>query len=342
MVARPFRSRKPKSSPLWKCFHSHFARFTAVYPRDYQSRYGVLRGVIPEVVDKFMQCGDFAKVFARVRCDECSHEYLLAFSCKGGLVLSVMPSEEGADIWRDACGVDPGGGAVTGTRLQSHSLLDFGDHNRRRLSCVSRHFHPLHKPSRRRYFALCRVFRRCLLAQRALWSSMVVIRTPPCAKQSRLRECRKNLARQQLVAQSGVETFNDAVLPRRAWLHIQRVGSAFFTPLFHHIRDELTSIVAANIFAVSSSSTIITSCDFNLRETSSAIFSRVYSSNTTNILIGLRSAVRSKIKSTSHTSFLRVDCLRRIPDSADPILRFFLLIYGTFRPSSRQTVRSGL
>jgi len=25
----------------------------------------------------------FAKGFARVRCDECSHEYLLAFSCKG-------------------------------------------------------------------------------------------------------------------------------------------------------------------------------------------------------------------------------------------------------------------
>ena len=105
MVARLFRSRKPnsfkqKSSPLWKCFHAHFDHFTAAYPRDYQSRYGVLRGVIPEVVDKFMGCGDFAKGFAkgfaRVRCDECSHEYLLAFSCKGGLVLPVMPSEEGA------------------------------------------------------------------------------------------------------------------------------------------------------------------------------------------------------------------------------------------------------
>jgi hypothetical protein len=77
---------------------------------------------------------------------------------------------------------------------------------------------------------------------------MVVIRTPPCAKQSRLRECRKYLARQQLVAQSGVETFNDSVLPWRDWLDTQRVGYAFFTPLFHHIRDELTSIVATNIF----------------------------------------------------------------------------------------------
>ena len=113
MVARPFRSRKPNSSPLWKCFHAHFDHFTAVYPRDYQSRYGMLRGVIPEVVDKFMQCGDFAKGFAHVRCDECSHEYLLAFSCKGGLVLPVMPSEECASVRRDACGVDPRGHAAS-------------------------------------------------------------------------------------------------------------------------------------------------------------------------------------------------------------------------------------
>ena len=76
---------------------------------------------------------------------------------------------------------------------------------------------------------------------------MVLIRTPTCAKQLRLRECRKNLARQQLVAQSGVETFNDSVLPRRAWLDVQRIGSALFALFFHHIRDELASIVAANI-----------------------------------------------------------------------------------------------
>ena len=29
--------------------------------RDYQSRFGVLRGVIPEVVDKFIGCVDFTK-----------------------------------------------------------------------------------------------------------------------------------------------------------------------------------------------------------------------------------------------------------------------------------------
>ena len=43
----------------------------------------ILRGVILEVVNKLMGCGDFAKGFARMRCDECSHDYLLDFRCKG-------------------------------------------------------------------------------------------------------------------------------------------------------------------------------------------------------------------------------------------------------------------
>ena len=162
------------------------------------------------------------------------------------------------------------------------------------------------------------------------------------AKQLCLRECRKNLARQQLVAQSGVETFNDPVLPRRAWLALQRVGFAFLAPALDHIGDKFRSVVAANIFRCPAScsqlvSTRITSCDFGLRDTSSARFSRVHSSSTTNILIGLPFAVQSKIKSMPHTWFLRIACLRRMPDCADPILRIFLRVCGTFRPSSRQT-----
>ena len=144
----------------------------------------------------------------------------------------------------------------------------------------------------------------------AVWSSMDLIHTPPCAKQLRLRECRKNIARQLLIAQSGVETFNDPVLPRRAWLDVQRVGSALLAPLFDHLRNEVAFIVAASYYwrasiAVNSSSTIITSCDFNLRETSGAICSRVYSSNTTNILIGIPLLVRSKRIQTSHFALVR-------------------------------------
>lgn len=35
-----------------------------------------------EVADKFLECGIPDHGFARVRCDQCAYEYLLAFSCK--------------------------------------------------------------------------------------------------------------------------------------------------------------------------------------------------------------------------------------------------------------------
>ena len=78
-----YRSRKPKASPLWQCLSRHFDTFLAQYEGRYQSRYGFLRLIIPEVVRKFLDCGDLERGFARVRCDHCKHEYLLAFSCKG-------------------------------------------------------------------------------------------------------------------------------------------------------------------------------------------------------------------------------------------------------------------
>ncbi|MCZ6882016.1 MAG: transposase zinc-binding domain-containing protein, partial [Gammaproteobacteria bacterium] len=40
------------------------------------------RRVEREVLDRFIDCGDLHQGFARIHCDECGHEYLLAFSCK--------------------------------------------------------------------------------------------------------------------------------------------------------------------------------------------------------------------------------------------------------------------
>jgi Transposase zinc-binding domain/Putative transposase len=37
---------------------------------------------VPQVVHKFLDCGNLDRGFARIRCDHCQHEYLLAFSCK--------------------------------------------------------------------------------------------------------------------------------------------------------------------------------------------------------------------------------------------------------------------
>ena len=75
-----YRARNPKKSPLWQIAHRHYDEFEAAYPEAYQPRYGVLRRTIPEVVQKFLECGNLERGFARIRCDHCEHEYLLAFS----------------------------------------------------------------------------------------------------------------------------------------------------------------------------------------------------------------------------------------------------------------------
>jgi len=44
--------------------------------------HGAWRAVVSEVADKFLACGVLEHGFARVRCDACAYEYLLALSCK--------------------------------------------------------------------------------------------------------------------------------------------------------------------------------------------------------------------------------------------------------------------
>ena len=74
---------KAKGIALWQCLSHHFDEFLEAYKERFQPRYGFLRPIIPEVVEKFLECGDLARGFARIRCDHCKEDRLLAFSCKG-------------------------------------------------------------------------------------------------------------------------------------------------------------------------------------------------------------------------------------------------------------------
>jgi hypothetical protein len=47
----------------------------------FESRYGRWRGFVDGVVYAFADCGDLSRGFARVYCDSCRSEFLLAFSC---------------------------------------------------------------------------------------------------------------------------------------------------------------------------------------------------------------------------------------------------------------------
>jgi hypothetical protein len=77
-----YRPRRPERSPFYAVLHQFFDRFTREYEQKFERTFGPLRGVVPKTVERFFGCGLPEGGFARVRCDVCGNEYLVAFSCK--------------------------------------------------------------------------------------------------------------------------------------------------------------------------------------------------------------------------------------------------------------------
>jgi len=78
-----YHPRNPESSSLWQLFNHHFESFVRCYEERFEKKYGFLRNVFRNVVEKYLRCGDLKEGFARIRCEDCKHEFLLAFSCQG-------------------------------------------------------------------------------------------------------------------------------------------------------------------------------------------------------------------------------------------------------------------
>jgi len=77
-----YKPRRPQASPLFRLAQDHLHRLQTVYDERFAREYGPWRPVVAEVADRFLACGILEHGFARIRCDDCAHEYLLAFSCK--------------------------------------------------------------------------------------------------------------------------------------------------------------------------------------------------------------------------------------------------------------------
>ncbi|MBX9856620.1 MAG: transposase [Gemmatimonadaceae bacterium] len=77
-----YRPRRPQASPLFRLVSDHLQRLQTVYDERFARKYGPWRPVVGQVTDKFLACGVIDHGFARIRCDACAHECLLAFSCK--------------------------------------------------------------------------------------------------------------------------------------------------------------------------------------------------------------------------------------------------------------------
>lgn len=69
-----YQPRNPRASPLYRCVCEHYDELEASG--------SIHRQVEHCVLDRFIDCGDLHKGFARIYCDDCGHDYLLAFSCK--------------------------------------------------------------------------------------------------------------------------------------------------------------------------------------------------------------------------------------------------------------------
>ena len=81
-VNKIYHPRNPQESPLWKLLNNHYDSFEQGYDERFEKQYGLFRPIVNEVVHDYLSCGDLRNGFARVRCKDCSAEYLLAFSCK--------------------------------------------------------------------------------------------------------------------------------------------------------------------------------------------------------------------------------------------------------------------
>ena len=82
MAETIYRQRRPEASPYYQCVADHFEHFEMVYEDRFERRFGFFRPYVKRVVYRYLDCGILRNGFARVRCGDCGHEYLLAFSCK--------------------------------------------------------------------------------------------------------------------------------------------------------------------------------------------------------------------------------------------------------------------
>jgi ribosomal protein S27E len=90
-----YHPRKPQQSPLWKLLAKHYHRFEQRHAERFAKSYGHFRLVVRDVVQDYLKCGDLREGFARVRCPDCRHEYLLAFSCRGHWFCPICHSKRG-------------------------------------------------------------------------------------------------------------------------------------------------------------------------------------------------------------------------------------------------------
>jgi hypothetical protein len=87
-VAKPklFNPRHPERTLLYQTIAEHFETWHELASAgqfDGQGDHHTPKSYVRQAFRKYLECGIFAHGFARAWCDDCGHDYFVAFSCKG-------------------------------------------------------------------------------------------------------------------------------------------------------------------------------------------------------------------------------------------------------------------
>ena len=74
-----YERRRPEETTLYQVVQEHLENFLAQVEAEPGAS---LPDFVKDEVDAFLECGILAQGFLRLRCGECAHEKLVAFSCK--------------------------------------------------------------------------------------------------------------------------------------------------------------------------------------------------------------------------------------------------------------------
>ncbi len=88
LPAAVYRPRNPHLSDYYRCVEDHFETFVRIYDEHFSRQYEFWRLHLEKVIYRYLDCGDLHNGLTRVKCKECSHDYLMAFSANVGISAS--------------------------------------------------------------------------------------------------------------------------------------------------------------------------------------------------------------------------------------------------------------
>ncbi len=102
-VGKLYNARHPEKTLLYRIVAADFETWRALVSAgqfDGQGDHHTPAAYVTQAFHKYRQCGIFAHGFARARCDDCGHDFFVAFSCKGRGVCPSCNSRRMAVSWQ--------------------------------------------------------------------------------------------------------------------------------------------------------------------------------------------------------------------------------------------------